>query len=176
MKRLLIILSLFSALPAFGQSRTETKWVSVTPTVTASSAYTAKDAVGGLMTFTNLSCTNRGGGRINSVIITDKADQAVEYDVVLFKSQPAGTFTNKVTFDPADADLLLMMPIINLRSTDHFSFNDNGVSSLSSLNSGAWTTVTSGLPGTFYVSLVTRGTPTYASTSDITLTLGLVCD
>lgn len=161
---------------AFAQSRTETKYISVTPTVTASSAYTAKDSVGGLMTFSNVSCLGRTKGRVNSVMISDKADQSVEYDVVLFKSSPAGTVTNKSAFDPADADLALMLPVINLRTQDHFSWNDNGISSISSLSSGAVSSSGDGLPGTIYAAIVTRGTPTYASTSDITLTLGFVCD
>ena len=128
------------------------------------------------MTFTGISCTGSEKGRIVAVILTDKSDNATEYDILTFNSTPVGTFTDQATVDPSDSDLLRMNPVINIASTDHFSFNDNGISSLASLASGAQGYNSGNLPATLYVALVSRGTPTYAASSDVTLTLGFECD
>lgn len=172
MKRLLLILiALSGATTAAAQSRS----VTVTPTVTASSAYTAKDAVGGVMDFSGFRCPGEGF-EVNGVKITDKADQAVTYDLVLFTEQPAGTFTDHGAFDPADADLALMLPVLELSSTGtHFSFADNGVSSLSSLASSGKSTAFYSSSRKLFGALMTTGTPTYATTSDLSVTVYLTC-
>lgn len=175
MKKLILILLALVGTAQAQARHFETKYVTVTPTVTAG-AYVAGDSVGDLMTFTNITCSNMQKGQITSVQVTDKSDNAVEYNLVMFKSLPAGTFTNDAAFDPADADLLLMLPVINLATTDHFSFNDNGISSLASLFSNGQGYSTTSLPGIIYASLVTEGTPTYGSTSDISVILGFRCD
>lgn len=175
-KRLLFLLlvpSLAWAIPPVS----ETRQISVTPTVTASSIYTAKDSIGGLMTFTGITCPGSHIGKVSAIKIADKADNAAEYDVVTFKSVPTGTITDKTAFDPTDADLLLMNPFINIATTDHSSFFDNGISSLASLFSVALSTTTTPDAGTLYLALIARGSPpTFASTSDITITLFFTCD
>ena len=153
----------------------QTNYVSVTPTVDTS-IYAAKDSIGGVRALSLIGCNSQRRGKITSVVLADKSDNAVEYDILTFNANPAGTFADQGAVDPTDADLLLMNPVINLATTDHFSFNDNGVSSLSSLRSNGVTYGTSSLPGTLYVVIVSRGTPTYASSSDITLTIGFECD
>jgi hypothetical protein len=182
MKRIFLTFAAFAAFAcstAVGQSRgfTDVKFVSVSPTVDTS-IYAAKDNIGGLLTFSASVCGPIKHGYVTGVMITDKSDNAVEYDLLLFKSSPSGTFTDQAATDPSDADLSLMLPVINIASTDHFSLNDNGISSLSSLRSQVWAvpTSSSSSPGTLYGALVSRGTPTYTSTGDITVTLAIACD
>ena len=175
MKKLILILLALVGTAEAQTKHFETKYVTVTPTVTAG-AYTAGDAVGSLMTFTNITCSNMQKGQITSVQVTDKSDQAVDYNLVMFKSLPGGTFTNDAPFDPSDDDLLLMLPVISIADTDHFSFNDNGMSSLASLFSNGQGYSTTSLPGIIYASLVTEGTPTFSSTSDISVIIGFRCD
>lgn len=170
MKKILLLCALVAS-PALA----ETNYVSVTPTVDTS-AYAAKDNIGGLQTLSLIGCNNKRRGKITSVVLTDKSDNAAEYDILTFSSIPVGTFTDQAAVDPSDSDLLRMNPVINLASTDHFSFNDNGISSLSGLKSNGIAYVTSSLPGTLYAAIVSRGTPTYTSSSDITLTIGFECD
>lgn len=171
MKKLLILCALIAS-PALAA---ETNYVSVTPTVDTS-AYAAKDNIGGLQTLSLIGCNNKRRGKITSVVLTDKSDNATEYDIITFSSIPVGTFTDQAAVDPSDSDLLRMNPVINIASTDHFSFNDNGISSLSGLKSNGIAYVTSSLPGTLYAAIVSRGTPTYGSSSDLTLTIGFECD
>lgn len=170
MKRLIFLCLLVGSLAS-----AETQYSSATPVIDTS-IYAAKDSIGGIMTFSNITCNNKKKGAITSVQVADKSDNAVEYDLVIYKTPPAGTFTDQAAADPADADLLLMAPIINLATTDHFSFNDNGISSVSTLKSNAISASTGSLPGTIYGNLVSRGTPTYATSSDITVTLGFTCE
>lgn len=159
----------------------DTRYVSVTPYLD-SAAYAAKDVVGGvsaalgsgILTFAVPRC---GPTRLSSVVLSDKSDQAVEYDIVLYKTLPTGTITDQSGFDPADTANLNALPIINLATTDHFSYTSNGISSLSTLNSNVFSTVSNSVGGTtLYAVIVTRGTPTYAGSRDLTLTLGFECN
>jgi hypothetical protein len=170
----IIFLSLLIGTSAGAEIQSETRYASATPVIDTS-IYAAKDSIGGIMTFSNITCANNKRGRITSVVLSDKSDNAVEYDILTFKTPPAGTFTDQAASDPADADLLIMNPVINLATTDHFSFNDNGVSSLSTLGSNAISASTGSTPGNLYANIVSRGTPTYATAGDLTLTIGWTC-
>lgn len=147
--------------------------VAVTPTVDTS-AYASGDDIGGKLTFTNAVCSTASSFKVQGVVVSDKSSNAVAYDLVLFSANPASTtFTDQAALDIADGDLAKVLPIVNIASTDQFTFADNSVSSLSSLASGGFVTATG---GTLYGALVSRGTPTYASSSDVTVTLITVCN
>jgi hypothetical protein len=150
----------------------DTRTVSVTPTVDTL-IYAAKDCIGGLLTFPNIISSRSRCGIIRAVTITDRSDNAVAYELVVFKSQPTGTFTDQAPFDPADADLPLISPVISIPSANHYSFNDNGVSSVSGLSSIVVSDTASANTGnmTLYACLITRGTPTYANAADVTVTI-----
>lgn len=171
MKRAILLSMLFASTAVAAQ----TNYVSVTPVVDTS-AYATKDSVGGVQALSLISCNNQRRGKITSVVLSDKSGNAVEYNILTFRTNPAGTFNDQGTVDPTDADLLSLNPVINIASTDCFTFNDNGVCSLSSLKSNVVSAVTSSLPGTLYVVIQAIGTPTYASSSDVTLTIGFECD
>ena len=174
MKKIIAILLLLAG-TAQAQILT-TKHVSVTPVVDTN-IYAAKDALSPIMAFTGLTCGKKSAyGRITGVTLTDDSDNAVEYDLILFKSVPATAFVANAAFDPSDADLLLMLPVINLASSDHFSFTDNGISSLASLGSYTYALATGGGSATIYGAIVQRGTPTYSATDDVTVTLYYTCD
>lgn len=174
MRKLIFICLLFPSIVL--AERKDLRFISRTPTVDTS-AYAAKDDIGGLMEFAGLTCPGTKTGSIVGLTLTDKSDNATEYDVVLFKSNPStSTITDQAAFDPSDADLSKMLPVVNIETTDHFSFNDNGISSVSSLASRAWSTTGTFTDGTIYAALVSRGTPTYAASADITLMLIFECD
>lgn len=145
----------------------ETRRVSVSPTVTAG-AYTAGDIVGGLLEFSNAFSDTYKKGRIKSVAIADKADQSATYDLVFFKSVPAGTYTDNAAFDPSDADLQLIEPIVQISSSNRFAFTDNCVTSIASLDHFVSSNV-----DTLYAVLIDRTGRTGASTSDITVSVSI---
>lgn len=171
-KIILILLALVSTASAEIQ-QTDVRYSSVTPVVSASPDYSAGDAVGGLMTFTSV-CKTTNTIQVNSVTITDKANQAVAYDLQLFSSNPTNTtFTDNSALDVNTSDLAKLLPVISLNTTDHFSYVSNGISSLSSLDSGGFVTVSGGV---IYGILVARSTTNLASVSDLVVRLGYKCN
>ena len=136
--------------------------VAQTPTVSTSPAYTAKDAVGGLLTFAAVAQTDQKSGVVTSVTIQDNSQQRPSLELVLF-NQTFTASTDNAVFDPSDADLANVVGVIAVNSWS--DFNDNSVA-----------TVTCYLPyvltGTsLFGQLVTRGTPTFVATSDIVVTI-----
>lgn len=132
----------------------------VTPTVTAG-AYSANDVVGGRLQFAGLD-----GGTLQSITICDYATQAVDYLLVLFESQPTD-ITDNATFDIADADLAKIIYQTALTSaSNRQAFTDNSYSFLYSLD-----VPLQAVGDTVWGFLITTGTPTYAATTDITVTL-----
>lgn len=177
MKRLLFLLLCFPIL-ASADTRSDVRFISRTPTVDTS-IYAAKDNIGGVLEFAGLTCPGTKTGSIVGLMLSDKSDNAAEYDIVFFRTavSASSNINDQAAFDPSDTDLATnMLPVVNLETTDHFSFNDNGISSLSSLSSRAWSTTTTFAGGTIYAAIVSRGTPTYAGTADLTLTLIFQCD
>lgn len=149
--------------------RGTTTLIQVTPTISAASIYTAKDAIGGIMTFANASRISTGGGILESVTIVDKDQEMAAMDLVLFSATIAGTVTDNAAFDPDDATLLNCVASIPILTGDYADFNDNSVAFRSGLGV-AYTCAATSLFG----ALVARGTPTYTGTSDIVVTLGVL--
>jgi hypothetical protein len=132
----------------------------VTPTVTAG-AYSANDVVGGRLRFAGLH-----SGTLHSITICDNAAQSVDYVVVLFESQPTDIADN-ATFDIADADLAKIIYQDTLAaSSTRQAFTDNSYSFLYSLDVPLIS-----IDDDVWGFLITAGTPTYAATSDVTITL-----
>lgn len=143
---------------------------SVTPTI-STGIYAAKDAIGGIMEFTNAARTSAAGGIVESVVIVDKDQERTGIDLVLFSATVAGTVTDNAAFDPTDADLANCVGVIPIASGDYFDFSDNAVASRSGVGLAYVCAATS-----LFGVLVARATPTYTATSDIIVTLGLIPD
>lgn len=151
--------------------RGSTDRISATPTVSNGSIYAAKDAIGGIMTFANAARATGQGGSLESVTIVDKGQQMAALDLVLFNASPSGTFTDNATSDPSDADLATVVGVIPFVVGDYFDFSDNSVAFRSGLG-----IVYDCADTSLFGVLVSRGTPTYTSTSDVIVALGLALD
>ena len=144
----------------------------VTPTV-STSAYTAGDAVGGLLTFANAVRASGGTCYLESAVLHDKAKQAAAaYELWLFDRTFTSTADN-AAFDPSDADLLNCLGVIKFNSAD-----GTLTSTTATIYTWPQTVATREFPlvlnGTdLFGQLVTRGTPTLGSTTDIVVTLTL---
>ncbi len=142
--------------------------ISQSPTVTAG-IYAANDAVGGLLTFANAARVTGRGGSIKSTLILDDAGQDAETELWLFNA----TFTAMADNDPwapSEADLRKLVAIISTAGGAWFA---------AGTPSAARVEVSQryDLTGTsLFGQLVTRGTPTYAATDDVTVILGLETD
>ena len=144
--------------------------ISQTPTITAG-AYSAGDAVGGLLTFANAGRVSGGGGVIKTVTIIDDAGQDAELELWLFDR----TFTamsDNAAWAPSEADL-----------ENHIGVISTEDSSQGWLAAGTPSTITIDVATGFdlngtslFGQLVTRGTPTYAATDDLTIKVKVMQD
>lgn len=147
----------------------------VTPTITAS-AYTAGYVVGGVMSFANAVRTQNAinSGRVRNAAIACKSAQSGEMDLYLFNANPSSsTFTDRAAPAIAAADLAKLIAKITLAQTD------TSLSSTSTFWQALQLEIAFQLGSgntTLYGVLVTRGTPTFGSTSDIVVTLGIQDD
>ena len=142
--------------------------ISQTPTVTAG-AYSAGDAVGGLLTFANAARVAGGGGVIKDAIFLDDAGQDAAMELWLFSV----TFTamaDNAAWNPSSADLRNLVAII---PTSSGAWYDAGTESAAMVEIAQ----RYDLDGTsMFGQLVTRGTPTFAATDDISVMIGLLQD
>lgn len=148
-----------------------TTLIAATPTISASSIYAAKDAIGGIMTFASAARTSGGGGVLESVTIIDKDQELSPIDLVLFSATVAGTATDNSPFDPSDADLANFIGAIPILAGDYADFTDNSAATRAGIGLAYACAATS-----LFGVLVARSTPTYTATSDITVILGVIPD
>ena len=150
-----------------------TKVVTVTPTVEAA-AYATGELIGGKMSFAQ---AVRGidlvdaTGMIQSVVITDLAKQSANLDLVFFDVDPSNTtFTENSALDINDTDLLTIIGVVAITDWKDFSDNSVGIALNLAMPFGL------GTGATIYAAIVSRGSPTYASTSDLTVRIGVLQD
>lgn len=142
--------------------------ISQTPTVTAG-AYSASDAVGGLLTFANAALVSGGGGVIKDLLILDDAGQDAELELWLFNA----TFTAMVdnaAWAPSEADLRKLVGIVTTADGAWFPAGTPSAARVEA--SQRYDLVGTSLFG----QLVTRGIPTYVATDDVTVIIGLLQD
>jgi hypothetical protein len=141
-------------------------WTTLTaaPAVTAG-AYSANDAVGALMTFTNAVRATGGHGKIHTLTFTDLGVTANVLNLWLFSDSIAAIADN-AAFDPSDAELLTCVGVIPLVAADYLVATDNQALTMENVGFVFNCTGTS-----LYGQFECVGTPTYASTSDIKIRL-----
>ena len=111
-------------------------------------------------------------GIIQAVIVTDLADNSANIDVYFFDRELANTtFSDNAAWDVSDVDLLTLIGVANL--TDHRSLSDNSNSQLLNLGLPFVLPATS---ATLYAVLVSRATPTFGTSSDLTLRVAILQD
>lgn len=141
--------------------------LSQTPTI-STTAYAAKDAVGGLMTFANAVRASGGTCLVQSVQVVDKDQEMAALDLVLFDRSITAP-TDNAAFDPTDTELTQCVGVIPI--TFYADFNDNAVAIVNNVG------LECVLNGTdLFGVLVSRGTPTYTATSDIVVILTILQD
>ena len=137
-----------------------------TPTVTVG-AYSAKDAVGGLLTFADAARVSGGAITIQAVVVSDLAAQSAGLVLALYDR----TFTNtadNAAFDPSDADALNCIGYVAILASDYVAFADNAIATVRNIGLPAVLNGTS-----LFGQLMCTGTPTYAGTSDMQVTVGI---
>ena len=144
--------------------------ISQTPIVTAG-AYSALDAVGGMLVFANAARYAGGAIIVHSVSILDLAKVSAALTLVLFDRPFTPTADNGV-FDPSDADAGNCLGVIPVAAADYSAFNDWGIATVRALGFGPFNLQGTHLFGQLF--LPAGSAPTYASVSDVKITLGIV--
>lgn len=144
--------------------------VTVTPTVTASSAYTAGNEVGGLLAFANAVGTALGG-IVQSITVTSKSVQTTAFKLYLFSANPTNsTWTDKAAPAINAADLPSLLGVYTIGAADS-GLGTMTVWNLDGVSKSFRSSTTS-----LYGVLVAIGTPTFASTSDVSVTVSALKD
>lgn len=142
--------------------------ISQTPTITAG-AYSAGDAVGGKLTFTG--CPE--DGKIETVTIIDLDEEGPELNLVLFHADFTAVSDN-AAFDVAAGEEARLIGIVNIASADFEDIGGLKVATKGNLGIGfklSETAVTK--RGRIYGQLMTPGTPTYTTTSDLVINIAV---
>lgn len=148
--------------------------VSASPTCDTS-AYADGDLIGGKLSFSSAVRASGLSAIIGQALLVDQAKQQANIDLVLFNADPSGTtFTDQAAFDVADADIDKICAVIRFGTYgDWVPFNDNAI---------AQYTPPAGIPfklatgTTLYGAIVSRGTPTFAASTDLKAILSLIQD
>lgn len=147
--------------------------VQVAQTVTASSAYASGNAIGGLMTVANAARVSGSAGTpgtsgiLQSVIINSKSAQTTQVDIFLFSANPSGsTCTDKTAFSLAAADFDKVLGVVSVPATT--GWYAAGTPSVGQAQNLALPYALASATSV-YACAVTRATPTFASTTDISI-------
>ena len=150
--------------------------ISVTPTI-GTSAYAAADQLGDEMVVDPGVADDSAHDAyvIQSITVVDKASQAAAIDLVFFDDSVTIASDNAAA-DFTDAQLVAnCLGHVSITADDYIAFNDNSIATVR--NVGLQLKMESGGgDGKIYCYAVSRGTPTYVSTSDLTMRFGLAAD
>jgi len=141
--------------------------------VISTSAYTSGDALGGKLTFEYAARRPGGTGIVMSVTIVDEAGNSVATDLILFNKDFTPTADN-APIAISDADAINIVGVINIVNADYTTTGANSVAEVTNTKlkfkcKEDWADDNTGKK--LYGQLVTRSTPTYAATNDITVKL-----
>jgi hypothetical protein len=147
--------------------------ISVVPVIGAA-AFTLGDFVGGKLTLTNAGRVAGGSGIIQSLSIVDSAKQAVALRVYLFKADLAGTYADNAVESFTAADMLKLIDVIDVLSTDWETLANVSVTKAETLRGlGIPFKITTGT--SLFALIRTLGTPTYTANC-LQVTFGLLRD
>ena len=151
----------------------DTAQVSFTPTITSGSAYSAGYTMGGIQTISNAMRVSSGKGTIASLLVTDASNQKSAIDILFFDSTPSGgTYTDRAALVLAAADLPKLVRKVSVAASDYVTYGSYAIADI-----GAICKAISANGGTsLYALIVCQGTPTYTSTSALSLKVGLYRD
>lgn len=149
-------------------ARTLSKSVTVTPTITAG-AYSANDAVGGLMTFSGVVGTKKTGV-LSTVKVVDDGDQGAALVIACADASFTSPGDNNAN-SLSDADGAKIVAQVSITGSDYIDHGGVKVAVVGGINQLVTSTDSS-----LYCQASTSGTPTYAATDDLHITLSVLQD
>lgn len=144
----------------------------ITPTLTVStSAYSAGDCVGGILTLPAALLPRTAGGTLVSLAVTDASDQKAALEVLVFDAEPSGgTYTDNGALALSAADLSHLLARVPVATSDYVTVGSVAVATVGAVNKAlaAGAAVTD-----LYAVVMATGTPTYAAGTDLVLRFGV---
>jgi len=151
-----------------GEVTGQGKGVKVALTVTASSAYSAGNSIGGKITIANAVRVSGGVAILSSIQLLDRANQKPVGTIYIFDADPsAATLTDKTGFVFSTDDLKVVAQI-PVYSSDWITTNSKALANLP----GLARLVQAASGTTLYAAFVTTSTPTFAATTDVQIIFG----
>ena len=163
------LVSSTNPLPIIGSVGGKTAIVEITPVVTAASAYATNNVVGGVLTL-NSALLSAQSGVIQSIRLRSKSSQLAGFRLYIFRSIPTTVFTDHAAPAINQTDIAFIVDTFVLASPD----SSLGTYTFYSLNTSSSVVVATST--TLYGVLITTGTPTFTTTSDLTLSIGILQD
>ncbi len=152
--------------PPRQQSKQAASIVDVTPTITTV-IYVANDMVGGEMAF----AIKSQSGVVQSLVVTDLDEEDAALELHLFrKSVTPAADHDAAAFTDAEGKASAIGVIV-IPAADYIDAGGYSIATIENLGINYEND-----SGTLYGYVVTRGTPTYGSTSDLTFKLGVLPD
>jgi len=147
--------------------------VTVTPNMASfATPYSSGDVIGSVTKIPNALLDMGYCAKLLSVVVLDAANQKSALDFVFFTQTPANSIgADNSPYALNDADLLKVCGRFSVLTADYVSSGTN--------NAEATKTniklLLEGVPGSrdLYMAVISRGTPTYGSASDLSIKLGL---
>lgn len=153
-----------------GQTGYWSNLIPVTPVLTNfATPYSANDNVGAKFAIPGAVRVSAGLGIMQSVIIVDKSEQAVPLTILLFKSEPAGSYVDNAPEAVSAADWLLFLGQMDIVAADYATRANASVVSLGGYNLD----IKAAAGTTIYGLIVTTDTPTYTAIDALQLTFGV---
>lgn len=152
--------------------------VSATPVIQAA-AYASGDQLGVLFELQNALDDSSGTGGILSLTVIDKAKQKAAIDLLLFSAKPAVASSDNAALDISDAEMAdKFIGKVSVAASDYSDLANCSIASLTQvallLNAVKDQNNLGGR--SLWAILQCRGTPTYTSTSDLVLKVGIIQD
>lgn len=155
------------------------KLVEATPTIDTA-IYASGDQLGSLMTFENAVDGSSETGVIMSVTIFDGAKQNAALDILFFNSEPTIISSDNAALDISDSEMASkFLGSISFSASDYKSLANNSHATIRTVGMFVQATNKNSVNPTgmrIYAILQSRGTPTYTSTSDLKIKVGMLQD
>ena len=145
--------------------------ISIVPVIQSTPDYSTGDLIGGKLELEDAVKFGGGGGLIQSVMLTNKADAVgVNKDVIFFSSDPAGTtFTENAALNLIEADVVKIVGVAQINTWVDMTDTSIGFA----LDLAMPFVLASGVTSLF-CAMIERGTMNYDGVGDLTLKVNIM--
>jgi hypothetical protein len=154
--------------------RRNAKVISVTPNLASfATPYSAGDVLGSVLTLSAVALEKNATAILESVVVLDKANQKAAIDLVIFDSSPANSIgADNAAYSLNDADLGSVVGRVSILAADYVSSGTaNAEATIKAIEILIQASTKS---KDLYLAVISRGTPTYGSASDLIIKLGFL--